>query len=187
MTARRTDTVPVYVPPGERLFDAAEVQAAVNRQAELLRPRLAGVNPLVLAVMQGGAYYAVWLTLALGVPLELDYVHVSRYRDRRRGGELQWLRRPSAAVAGRTVLVVDDMLDEGATLDAVCAACRDAGAAAVLATALVRKRRGSPAAPRPDLFVALEAPDRFLVGCGLDFAGRWRNLPALYALAKEDS
>lgn len=186
MTARRTESPPTYVPPGELLFDAAEVQAAVRRQADLLHPRLAGVNPLVLTVMQGGLYYAAWLTLAVGVPLELDYVHVSRYRDRRSGGELHWLRRPTAA-KGRTVLVVDDVLDEGATLEAVCAACRDAGAAEVLATALVRKRRGGPVANRPDLFVALEAPDRFLVGCGLDFAGRWRNLPALYALAREDS
>lgn len=169
---------------GELLVDAGAVQAAVRREADALRPRLAGRNALALAVMQGGMYYAVWLTLALAIPLEIDYVHLGRYGDGRRGGELRWLRRPQAALAGRTVLVIDDIFDEGATLEAIRAACREQGAREVIVAVLALKRHERAAGVRPDS-VALEVPDRFVVGCGLDFAGRWRNLPAIYAVAEE--
>lgn len=171
-----------YRPPGTLLVDTATVRAAVAQQAARLRPRLAGTNPLILTVMQGGVYYSVWLTLALDIPLELEYVHLSRYRQERSGGRIDWIRGPQAGMAGRRVLVVDDILDEGATLLAVREACLAAGAETVLTTVLVRKRRAARTAAVPDLYVALEVPDEFVVGCGLDYAGRWRNLPALYAL-----
>lgn len=184
-TSRETAQPGAYHPPGELLFDADAVQAAVLRQASLLRERLRDANPLILTVMQGGVYYAVWLTLALAIPLELDYVHVSRYRQAQRGGRLEWIRRPQISLLGRKVVVVDDVFDEGATLLAVREACIEAGVQEVLTTVLVRKQRSVQETVIPDLYVALEAPDRFIVGCGLDYADRWRNLPGLYALPKE--
>lgn len=172
------------VPPGELLFDAAAVQAAIAAQARSLRPALAGRNPLVLVLMQGALYYAAWLTLALELPLELDYIHASRYRDGREGGGLHWIRRPPAAVSGRTVLLLDDIFDEGDTLAAARAACSEAGARETIAAVMARKRREHSAAEPPDS-VALEVPDRFVVGCGLDCGGRWRNLSGIYALHDE--
>lgn len=171
----------VYVPPGELLHDAEAVQTAIARQADALRPRLAGRNPLVLVLMQGALYYAAWLTVALAIPLELDYAQVSRYRRGKTGGELVWQRTPSAELAGRDVLIVDDIFDEGVTLAAVREACAAAGAREHTATVLARKLHDRVRTAPPES-VALEVPDRFIVGCGLDYAERWRNLPAIYAL-----
>ncbi|MDN5863595.1 MAG: hypoxanthine-guanine phosphoribosyltransferase [Gammaproteobacteria bacterium] len=170
-----------YAPPGEMVHTAEAVQAAIARQASELRPMLKNDYPLVLVLMQGAIYYAAWLTLALEIPLELDYAHVSRYADRRHGRELVWQRPPAADLEGRSVLIVDDIYDEGLTLDAVRAACRQAGAGRLSAAVLARKRHDRARGAPPDS-VALEVPDRFIVGCGLDDAGRWRNLSALYAL-----
>jgi len=176
-----TDRNAIAWPPGERVHDAASVQRAIRAQARELRPRLEGRDPLVLVLMQGALYYAAWLTLELDMPLELDYIHATRYGDKRHGGGLRWLRRPPEAVAGRTVLLLDDIFDAGETLAAARAACRTAGAGTVLTAVLARKRRRHSVDAGPDS-VALEVPDRFVVGCGLDCGGHWRNLPAIYAL-----
>jgi len=175
-----------YHPPGIELYDAGAVQAAIEVQARTLAPRLAGRNPLVLVLMQGAMYYAAWLTLALRQPLEIDYIHATRYGDGRNGKALQWVRPPPASVAGRTVLLVDDIFDEGVTLAEARTACLDAGATDVMLAVLVRKRRPQMHLDQP-LSVALEVPDGFVVGCGLDDGGRWRNLPGLYRLTEDAS
>lgn len=173
-----------YVPPGELIHDVGAVQTAIACQADALRPRLEGNNPLVLVLMQGALYYAAWLTLALAIPLELDYVHVSRYRQEKTGGGLVWQRTPSTSLAGRNVLVVDDIFDEGETLAAVRAACIGAGVRELSVAVLARKLHNRARTAPPES-VALDVPDRFVVGCGLDYAGHWRNLPAIYALDDE--
>lgn len=172
-----------YCPPGTELYDAGTVQAAIEDQARALAPRLAGRNPLVLVLMQGAMYYAAWLTLALRQPLEIDYIHATRYGNGRNGKVLQWIRPPPASVAGRTVLLVDDIFDEGVTLAEARSACLDAGAAEVVLAVLARKRR-----PQVDLesavSAALEVPDGFVVGCGLDDGGHWRNLPGIHMITE---
>ncbi|MGH8129087.1 MAG: phosphoribosyltransferase family protein, partial [Gammaproteobacteria bacterium] len=156
-----------YFPPGKELFNSHEVRAAIEAQAHDLAPQLAGRNPLVLVLMQGALYYAVWLTVALRLPLEIDYIHATRYGEKRSGEPLRWIRPPPAAVVGRTVLLVDDIFDEGVTLAAAKTACLAAGAAEVLIAVLALKRHDRAQAAPPDS-VALEVPDGFVVGCGLD-------------------
>lgn len=173
-----------YEPPGTELYNARAVQDAIEAQAQSLAPRLAGRNPLVLVLMQGALYYAAWLTLALKLPLEIDYIHASRYGDGRRGRALRWIRPPPSATAGRTILLVDDIFDEGVTLDEARTACFQAGATEVISAVLALKRHARATARPPDT-VALEVPDGFVVGCGLDEAGRWRNLPGIYMLTEE--
>lgn len=174
-----------YRPSGTELFGPHEVQTAIEAQARDLMPRLAGRNPLVLVLMQGALYYAAWLTVALRLPLEMDYIHATRYGENRSGEELRWIRPPPPTVAGRTVLLVDDIFDQGVTLAATKAACLEAGAAEVLLAVLALKRHDRAQAAPPDS-VALEVPDGFVVGCGLDAAGRWRNLEGIY-LIEEDT
>ncbi len=175
---------PIYAPPGTELFDSCAVQAAIEAQARALAPRLAGRNPLVLVLMQGALYYAAWLTVALRQPLEIDYIHATRYGKRRSGDALRWIHPPPPMVAGRMVLLVDDIFDEGVTLTAAKAACLEAGAAEVVLAVLARKHHGRAHGTAPDS-VALEVPDGFVVGCGLDDAGRWRNLPGIYMIAED--
>lgn len=177
---------PIYAPCATELFSPGDVQAAIEVQARNLAPRLAGRNPLVLVLMQGALYYAAWLTMALRLPLEMDYIHATRYGEKRNGETLHWIRPPPPEVAGRTVLLVDDIFDEGVTLAAAKTACLEAGAVETILAVLVRKRHDRALAAPPDS-VALEVPDGFVVGCGLDDAGRWRNLEAIYLIEKDAS
>lgn len=148
-----------------------------------LAPRLAGKNPVVLAVMHGGAFAALELSKRFRFPHEFDYVHVTRYRGRERGGALEWRVRPSAALAGRTVLVVDDILDRGHTLRALAAELRRIGVAEQLTAVLVAKRHAGPKrAPAVDA-VGVEVDDVYVFGCGMDYRGHWRGLAAIHALA----
>jgi hypoxanthine phosphoribosyltransferase len=173
-----------FSPPGRQVFDALAVQDAIRAQAGELAPRLAGRDPLVLVLMQGALYYAAWLTVALAQPLEIDYIHATRYGARREGEQLHWIRPPPATVKGRHVLLLDDIFDEGLTLHEAAKACRDGGAESVLTAVLALKRHTRARVPPPDS-VALEVPDAFVVGCGLDDNGRWRNLAGIYTIEEE--
>jgi len=167
---------------GRRLFSAREIDRALARMAADIDARLAGKNPVVLAVMHGGVFAAVDLCRRFRFAHELDYVHVTRYRGGTAGGEVEWRVRPSERLAGRTVLVVDDILDRGHTLAALGDELRRIGVAEQLTAALVVKRI-VPAAPRPRVdFAGVEIDDLYVFGCGMDYHGQWRGLRALYAL-----
>jgi len=165
------------------LVSAREMEQALDRMARAITERLAGTDPLILCVMTGGAVAAGLLLPRLPFQLRLAYCHLTRYRGRTSGGELHWQYRPSDAIRGEQVLVLDDILDEGITLDAVVAACREDGAAAVLSAVLVKKDR--PHRCEAD-FVGVEVPDRYLYGYGLDYKGYFRNAAGIYAVADRD-
>jgi hypoxanthine phosphoribosyltransferase len=160
---------------------AAEVTAAIARLAGEISARLADTHPLVITVMQGGLVFAGQLLPQLRFPLELDYVHATRYGQRTQGGELDWIAGPHLAPAGRTVLLVDDILDHGRTLAAIRNEFIRRGAARVLVAALAVKRLPQPLPIRAD-FAGVTVPDEFVFGCGMDAAGAWRNLPEIRAL-----
>jgi hypoxanthine phosphoribosyltransferase len=152
--------------------------------ARELTPRLARKNPIVLAVMHGGAFTALELSKRFRFPHEFDYVHVTRYRGRERGGSLEWRVRPSASLSGRTVLVVDDILDRGHTLRALAAELRRVGVAEQLTAVLVAKdHAGARRLPVVDA-VGVRVEDVYVFGCGMDYRGHWRGLPAIHALAE---
>ncbi len=157
------------------------VEAAIERLAREITARLAESDPLVLCVMTGGVIPAGMLLPRLLFPLEMDYVHPTRYRGHTEGGELQWKVPPRVPVRDRTVLILDDIFDEGHTLAAVVAWCRGAGARAVHTVVLVDKRHDRKADLAPE-FVGLSIPDRYVFGCGMDYRGYWRNAPGIYAV-----
>lgn len=167
------------------LVPAEEVRRAIDRVAVRLALRLAESNPLVLAVLHGGLPYAAALLERWEFPLQLGYLHVGRYRDAVRGAELHWHAVPEYSLEGRTLLLVDDVFDRGITLAALRDWAQRAGALDVVTTVLVDKRVPEPRPMVPDA-VALQCPDRYLFGCGMDYRGYWRNLPAIYALAHSD-
>jgi hypoxanthine phosphoribosyltransferase len=135
--------------------------------------------------MVGGAQPLAMLLERLHFPLEVDYIHATRYRGGTRGQDVEWLHLPRTSLAGRTVVVVDDLLDAGNTLAAVTVRLNDLGAARVYTAVLVTKE----VPDRPGLasadFSALQAPNRWLVGCGMDYHGWLRNAPGIYALPPE--
>ncbi len=163
------------------LYAAADVERAVDQLAVRLAVRLADSHPIVMCVMHGGLILTAELMLRLHFPLELAYVHATRYRESTRGAALVWEASPSIAVEGRTVLLVDDVLDEGRTLAAVVERLRESGADTIVTAVLVDKEIQRPRPVRVDE-VALKCPDRFLFGHGMDYRGHWRNLAGIYAL-----
>ena len=164
------------------LFTADQVSAAVEKMAEDITALLGNSYPLVLSVMGGAVVFTGQLLPRLAFPLDFDYVHVSRYGDKLEGGNFHWSRAPQSSVEGRDVLILDDILDEGHTMAAIKQHVLDLGAkschTAVFANKLINK-------PKPLVadFVGLDVPNRYVFGYGMDAAGAWRNLDAIYALA----
>ena len=163
------------------LVSAAECTAATTRMAGEITAAVGAAGPLVLAVMGGATVFAGHLLTQLNFPLEFDYIHVSRYGDKTHGGELRWKVEPSAHVRDRTVLVLDDILDEGETMHAIRARVLDLGAARFLSAVFCEKQLNKPKPIRAD-FTGVMVPNRYVFGYGMDVSGLWRNLPAIYAM-----
>ena len=155
--------------------------AATGRVAREIKAALGGELPLVLAVMGGATVFAGQLLPLLDFPLEFDYIHVSRYGDKLSGGKLNWTVEPKEAVHGRTVLVLDDILDEGETMAAIRERVLALGAAKFYSVVFCEKLINKPKPLKPD-FLGVTVPDRYVFGYGMDVSGLWRNLPAIYAL-----
>ncbi len=168
----------------ELIHSAAAVQTALDEVAGRIRTHLAERNPLVLCVMTGGVIFCGQLLPKLDFPLDFDYLHATRYGAETQGGKISWRSAPWISVKDRTVLVVDDILDEGVTLAAVKESLKRLGAAEVLLAVFADKLNGRQKPVLAD-FVGLTVPDRFVFGYGMDAGGAWRNLPAIYAM-KDD-
>jgi hypoxanthine phosphoribosyltransferase len=165
----------------ELLFDCEAIDYAVDQLAVRLSVALYESNPILLCVMNGGVSLTGDLLRRLHFPLQLDFVHATRYANSTTGREIEWHTKPQLECQGRTVLVVDDILDEGVTLAAIVDDVRARGAAHVKTAVLVRKRIPRVQSIDAD-FVALECPDRYVFGRGMDYLGYWRNLADIYAL-----
>ena len=165
------------------ICDAKMVNAAVERVAEEITREMRDSVPLVLSVMGGGVVFCGQLLPRFRFPLEFDYVHVTRYRGATTGGDIEWIVRPRTSVAERTVLVIDDILDEGHTLAEIRKWLLDNGAKNVYTAVFADKKLESEKPVAAD-FVGITVPDRYVFGFGMDVRDAWRNLPAIYALKK---
>lgn len=112
----------------ECLYDTQQVLHAIDQMAVTMTNKLAQSNPVLLSVMTGAMIVAGHLAVRLPFPLEMDYIHATRYRGSKRGGDLHWLVEPRINLRDRTVVVVDDILDGGLTLSAIIDYCHQAKA-----------------------------------------------------------
>ena len=163
------------------LHDLDAVNNALDKMAAAITKKLGSNNPLVISVMSGAMIPAGHLLTRLNFPLEIDYIHATRYANQTRGGEISWLVEPRAELKGRDILVVDDILDEGITLAEILKYCKDKQANAVYSAVLVDKIHNR----KNDLvadFVGVETEDRYLFGFGMDYKGYLRNAPGIYAV-----
>lgn len=169
-----------------RLFTTAEVEAALDRMAINIHKALQDKNPVILCVMIGGLVPMGNLLPRLDFPLEVDYVHATRYRGDITGGDLQWKVRPKANLKDRTVLVVDDILDGGVTLARILEEVRAMGAREVLSAVLVDKhhKRIEHGLKHAD-FVGLEVDDHYIFGYGMDYNEYLRNAPGIFVVDPE--
>ena len=164
------------------VHDQATLTGAIARLAAEIDAALGGAPATFVTVMQGALVFAGQLATAIRAPLVFDYVHATRYRGATSGGELHWVKRPATALAGATVLLVDDILDEGYTLKAIRDYFLAQGAARVLLVVLCEKRHGRGVADLRADFVGTLVPDRYVFGYGMDYHEQGRNLAAIYAV-----
>ena len=165
------------------LWSEQQVERAIESVAQHIEADLGEKSPVVLTVMNGGMIFSAKLVMRLSIPLEMDYIQVSRYGYGLTGKELQWKVTPQNNLEGRTVLVVDDILDEGQTLQAILQACRAQGAAEVRCAVLIDKKHDRKYDPnfKAD-YTALEIEDRYIFGYGMDYKGYLRNASGIYAV-----
>ncbi len=166
----------------ELVASAATVGAAYARMAAGLQPLIGESQCILMGLLIGGMIPLVHLAERLRGDFLVDYAHITRYRGATTGGLLQWVQKPRQVLAGRTVVLVDDIFDEGHTLVEAIRECTAAGARHVVTAVLVRKRHSrAVAGVQPD-FVGIDVEDRYVFGCGMDYQHRWRHLDALWAL-----
>lgn len=168
------------------LYSKVQIEESLDRMASEMHEQLATKNPIFLCVVVGGIVPLGNLLPRLDFPLEVDYVHATRYRGATSGGELYWKAEPSSDLQGRTVVVVDDILDSGITLAHVMEFCRNRGAKEVYSAVLVdkyeaRQPEGIPVAD----FTGLKVENLYVFGYGMDYKGYLRNAAGIYAVAPE--
>jgi hypoxanthine phosphoribosyltransferase len=180
---------------GDVLLTADEIAARVRQLGRTLSRTYRGREPVLVAIMNGCVLFLADLVRRWPGPVDLEFISAASYSGTRPGRVRLALPAGFASrVAGRPVLVIDDIYDTGATLAAVCRKIKTLGPTEVRALVMFRKRRGAAIAPRPAPakgragarggpdWVGFDIPDRFVIGYGLDYRGRYRNLPYLALL-----
>ena len=163
------------------LFTADQVKTAVEKMAGEITAAMKDEFPIVLSVMGGAAVFTGQLLPQLTFPLEFGAIEVTRYNNDIQGRDIAWRLAPRDNVRGRTVLVVDDILDEGITLAAIRNNLTDMGARKFYSAVFADKDLQREKPVNAD-FVGVTVPNRYVFGYGMDAYGLWRNLPAIYAL-----
>ncbi len=166
----------------ELVHDHAVLAATIERMGAQIDHVLGAEAAVFITVMQGALVFAGQLATTIRAPLAFDYLHATRYRGTTSGGELHWLKRPSTDLSAATVLLVDDILDEGHTLAAIRDYCVEQGAARVLIAVLCEKHHGRRVPGIEADFVGVGVPDRYVFGYGMDYHEQGRNLAAIYAV-----
>jgi hypoxanthine phosphoribosyltransferase len=167
----------------DQLCSAAVVENALARLSVEITDVLGKADPLVLCVMGGAVVFCGQLLPRLAFPLDFDYLHATRYGDAVSGSRIEWKVFPQTPMTGRTVLVIDDILDEGHTMTDIRARILAAGASRFYCAVFADKNLGKTKPIRAD-FIGVTLPNRYVFGYGMDVKGAWRNLPAIYALAE---
>lgn len=165
----------------ELLFNTEDVETAITSMAVEITAELSNSIPLVLPIMNGGLVLGGKIIPQLNFPLQVDYIHATRYRGETNGKELHWLKKPDN-LTDRVVLLIDDILDEGITLAAIVEYCYEAGATRVLTAVLAEKILEQDKPIQHADFTGLHVPNRYVFGYGMDYHEYHRNLTGIYAV-----
>ena len=158
------------------LYTADQIQEAIHRTAAQILERFGTEEQVIaLCLLNGAIWYTADLLRCLPPNFELQTIRISSYEGMDSTGKLKW-HGALPDCKGKRVLVIDDVLDTGLTMKEVCEALYANGAAAVVSTVVINKKGRRNVLFEAD-FCALHCDDLFLVGYGLDFNGKYRNLP----------
>ena len=165
----------------KQIYTAAEVDQSIAAMAEKLTADFSEKNPVILAVMHGGVVVVGKIITQLKFPLQLDYIHVTRYGLNLEGqASIAWEAVPDTSLEDRNVIIVDDILDEGRTLQALKEHCQNAGAESIATAVLVEKQHDRKVADIKADYVGLTVDDHFVFGSGMDYKSYWRNAAGIY-------
>ena len=179
------DKIKTVQETAELIYSAQEVETAISKMAAQINTLLAQTNPHVLCVMNGGIIISGQLITHLSMPLTIEAINASRYQNKTSGGAIEWLLKPVMSLKERTVLIIDDILDEGFTLEEIKKYCVEQGASAVYSAVLLNKNLGYTKPVSAD-FIGLEVENRYIFGYGMDYKGYLRNAPGIYACNKKE-
>ena len=161
----------------EVLITTEQLQNRISELGAEIARDYAGKNPLLIGVLKGACTFLSDLMRAADIQLGIEFMAISSYgASMRTSGEVRILKDLDVAIEGRHILVVEDIVDTGLTLNYLLANLKSRGAASVKLAALLDKfeRREKKV---PIDYLGFQIPDKFVVGYGLDFAERYRNLP----------
>lgn len=164
------------------LADRKQVESAVQKMADEVNAYYGDREIVLLIVMTGGVLPAAWLSVKLKLPLQMDFMHATRYSGQTAGGEIEFRVPPRLNLEGKDVLIVDDIYDIGLTMQMIERYCHSRGARSVNSAVLVRKIHDRETTGKLPEFVGMEVEDRYIFGCGMDAYEHWRHLDEIRAL-----
>ena len=174
-------------PDLEVLIPAEKIERRIRELGAEIARDYSGRNPLLIGVLKGACLFLSDLMRAADIPLNVEFIAISSYgAEMRTSGEVRILKDLDVAIEGRHILVVEDIVDTGLTLSYLLANLKSRGAASVKLAALLDKFERREKEVAID-YLGFQIPDKFVVGYGLDFAERYRNLPFIAVLKHPES
>lgn len=167
------------------LYTTDEIDTGIEELALRVADDLKNSNPLFICIMNGAMFFCTSLLKHFNFPLQLDYLHLTRYQDGRSSDSLEWKVKPHFKIQGRHVVLLDDILDEGKSLRAAHSFCVEQGAASVKSFVLLKKNRKDKMACFEVNDYVFACPDLYVFGYGMDYKHYWRNSNAIYTIDHE--
>ncbi len=166
----------------ELLISKEEINRKVEELAEKLKSEYKGKNPVFIGVLKGAFVFLADLIRRMDMPLEVDFIWVSSYgSSKESSGEIKVIAEPSTDLRGRDVVIIEDILDTGLSLKEIVDYMKGKGVKSVKICVLLDKRERRKVDIEAD-YVGFSIPDRFIVGYGIDYAEKFRNLEGIWAL-----
>ncbi len=164
------------------IADRQEVDAAVEQIATEINAHYGDRSIILLVVMTGAIMPAAWIAARLEMPLQMDFIHATRYSGQTEGGEIEFRVPPRLNLQNQDVLIVDDIYDIGLTLQMIEHYCEARGARSVNSAVLIRKIHNRETTGELPAFIGMEVEDKYVFGCGMDVYEHWRHLDEIRAL-----
>lgn len=169
----------------EVLYTEEEIRRATQELGAVLTKEYAGKNPLVIGVLKGAIMFMTDLSRAMDCDLELDFMDVTSYGAAiESSGDVKILKDLDTSVEGRDLLIVEDIIDTGRTLSYLIEIFRHRKAKSIKVVTLLDKKERRAVDLEAD-YVGIHVPNEFVVGYGLDYIEKYRNLPYIGVLKEE--
>jgi hypoxanthine phosphoribosyltransferase len=169
------------------LISEEEIRVRIQEMGSEITRDYAGLNPLLIGVLKGACFFLSDLLRAIDTRLGIEFMAISSYgSSTRTSGEVRIMKDLDVPIEGRHILVVEDIVDTGLTLSYLLANLESRGAASVKLAALLDKFERREKDVKID-YLGFKIPDEFVVGYGLDFAERYRNLPFIGVLKNPEA